>query len=114
MLGQCSDRGIGMKDRVAVITGAASGLGFAVASRMVGEGASVVIADIDEAGAERAAAQLGERARAVPTDVSNEADVAALMEHTMSAFGRIDVLHNNAADLSMDTFMHDNGVLEMA
>src|SRR4051794_38329609 len=102
-----------MKGRVAVITGSASGLGFAVANRMVSEGASVVIGDIDEAGAARAAAQLGERALAVPTDVSNEADVAALMDRAMSAFGRIDVLHNNAADLSVDAFAHDNGIREM-
>ena len=102
-----------MNGRVAVVTGSASGLGFAVASRMIAEGASVVIADIDEAGADRAAAQLGDRAVAVRTDVSDEADVAALMDAAMSAFGRIDILHNNAADLSADTFMHDNGLLEM-
>ena len=105
-----------MKGRVAVITGSASGLGFAVASRMAAEGASVVIADIDEAGGEAAAARLresGSKAVAVATDVSNEADVAALMARAVKEFGRIDILHNNAADLSADTFMHDNGILDM-
>jgi NAD(P)-dependent dehydrogenase (short-subunit alcohol dehydrogenase family) len=105
-----------MKGRVAVITGSASGLGFAVASRMATEGALVVVADIDGAGGEAAARKLteaGGRAVAVRTDVSNESDVVALMERAVSEFGRLDILHNNAADLSADTFMHDNGILDM-
>jgi NAD(P)-dependent dehydrogenase (short-subunit alcohol dehydrogenase family) len=83
---------------------------------MAREGASVVVADINGPGAEAAAARLsdaGGRAIAVATDVSKEADVVTLMDRVMSEFGRIDILHNNAADLSPDTFMHDNGILEM-
>jgi NAD(P)-dependent dehydrogenase (short-subunit alcohol dehydrogenase family) len=83
---------------------------------MASEGASVVLADIDEKGAAAAATRLrdgGGNAIAVATDVSKESDIAALMERAISEYGRIDVLHNNAADLSADTFMHDNGILDM-
>jgi NAD(P)-dependent dehydrogenase (short-subunit alcohol dehydrogenase family) len=86
--------------KVAIVTGAASGIGAATARLMVAEGASVVLADIDVVGAQRVADSLG--AVAQPTDVTEEAAVAALVDVALSRFGRLDVLHNNAVLASPD------------
>jgi 3-oxoacyl-[acyl-carrier protein] reductase len=89
-----------LKDKVAIITGAAHGIGKAYARRFTEEGAHVVIADIDgTAGAAVAKALLdsGGSAWARRTDVRSFADVQALTEETVRRFGRIDVLLNNAA-----------------
>ncbi len=105
-----------LNDRVAIVTGAASGLGRAVADRLAAEGAAVVIADIDGERAEHAAREVqggGARALAVTADVSIEADVAALVARTVGAFGRLDILHNNAAALGPDLFPRDTTVLDM-
>lgn len=88
-----------LKDKVAVITGAALGIGRACAQRMAEEGARVAIADVLDADGEALAAQLRERgfdARYFHCDVSREGEVAALMSAVAAAFGRIDVLVNNA------------------
>jgi len=82
--------------RVAVITGAASGIGAATARLMAGEGAKVVLADISGDAANALAAALGPNAMAVTCDVSKEADVAALIKAAADAHGRIDILFNNA------------------
>jgi 3(or 17)beta-hydroxysteroid dehydrogenase len=82
--------------KVALVTGAASGLGRAIAERFAGEGARVMIADVDADGGARVAAALGAAARAVRHDVTSEADWAATLEATHAAFGRLDVLVNNA------------------
>jgi NAD(P)-dependent dehydrogenase (short-subunit alcohol dehydrogenase family) len=100
-------------DRVAVVTGAASGLGRCVAARLVAEGASVVIADIDGAAATSAAAEIGERALGLTVDVSDEAQVRAMVEHAIERFGRIDLLHNNAAALGSDVFPRDRGIVDL-
>lgn len=85
-----------LDDHVAVVTGGASGIGAAIARRFVTEGASVIVADIqDEAGA-ALVAELGGAARFVHTDVSNEDDVAAAVELAVSTFGQLDVMVNNA------------------
>ncbi len=86
-----------LADKVAVITGGAVGIGFAYARRLLAEGARVVVADI--ADPVSAAEKLGppERVLGVPTDVSDAACVAAMVEATTARFGRIDVLVNNAA-----------------
>jgi NAD(P)-dependent dehydrogenase (short-subunit alcohol dehydrogenase family) len=81
--------------RVVLVTGAAQGIGAAYARRLVAEGASVVVADIDEAGAERTARELG--ALPVQVDVSNVESVARMVGAAVDEFGRIDVLVNNAA-----------------
>lgn len=87
----------GLAEKVALITGGASGIGAATARRLVQEGARVVLADIDEAGARRLAAKIGDRARPVVGDISVPHDAEAMVRQTVEAFGRLDVLHNNAA-----------------
>jgi meso-butanediol dehydrogenase/(S,S)-butanediol dehydrogenase/diacetyl reductase len=88
-----SDRFAG---KVALVTGAASGIGAATARRFASEGARVVIADINEKGAQKVADQIGASALAVRTDVSDPAAVEAMVQRAIEAFSRLDVLHNNA------------------
>ena len=91
--------------KVTVVTGAALGLGRAAAARFAREGASVVIADINEKEGGALAAKLKtEQLKAcfVPTDISDERSVEALFGATLSEFGRVDVLYNNAAVLLPD------------
>lgn len=82
--------------KVAVVTGAARGIGAATARVLVAQGARVVVSDVDGAGAERVAAELGDAAVARAADVTDESAVAALVATAVDAFGRLDVLHNNA------------------
>ena len=89
-----------LEDRVAVITGSASGIGRASAKEFAKEGARVVVADINLAGARETAKQIeaaGGVALPVKTDVAVPASVEALVEQTLHSFGRINVLFNNAA-----------------
>jgi len=88
-----------LKGKVAIVTGAGSGIGRALATRLAADGACVVIADIqkfDEAAA-GIAKSTGARTLGLHTDVSNEQDVASMAAETVKAFGRIDILVNNAA-----------------
>lgn len=88
-----------MSDRVAIITGAAKGIGFACARRFWEDGYRVVLADIDENAGARAVADFdaeGKRAIFVPCDVSKKLDIHNLVAEALSAFGSIDVLVNNA------------------
>ncbi|WP_307845514.1 glucose 1-dehydrogenase [Planomonospora sp. ID67723] len=84
---------------VALITGAGSGIGRAMAVAFAKAGAHVVACDIDADSAERTAADIGGAAIAVAADISDEASVATLVETAISAYGRIDVLCNNAGIL---------------
>ncbi|WP_216893346.1 SDR family NAD(P)-dependent oxidoreductase [Nocardia alni] len=88
-----------LTDRVAVVTGAASGIGAATAKRLATEGACVVLADIAESGNELAARLRGEgrRAEFVVCDVSREQDWDALRERVHELFGSLDVLCSNAS-----------------
>ena len=89
-----------LHDRVALITGAGSGIGQAIARRYAAEGAAVVVVDWNPEGGRGTADEierLGGRARFVEADVSRAADVERAVEETRSAFGRVDVLVNNAA-----------------
>jgi len=88
-----------LKGKVAVITGAASGIGRATAIKFAGEGAAVVIADLNVEGGESAVRDCKENAgRAVfqKTDVSAEAEIKALVARAISEFGRLDIIYNNA------------------
>jgi 3-oxoacyl-[acyl-carrier protein] reductase len=87
-------------DRVAVVTGAGHGIGKAYARRLAQEGAKVVIAELDGSAGEAAADELrrGElEVIAVQTDVADEASCQRMAEQTVAAFGRLDILVNNAA-----------------
>jgi len=83
--------------KAALITGAARGIGRAFAEAYLREGARVAIADIDIARARETADELGERAIAVEMDVTKQASIDAAVAETVDAFGRIDILINNAA-----------------
>lgn len=85
-----------LQDRVAIVTGAAQGLGAAIARKLDAEGATVVVADKNLDGAQDVASSLREAA-ALEVDVSSEADAAAMVDTTLERFGRLDVLVNNAA-----------------
>lgn len=90
---------LGLKGRAAIVTGAGSGIGAAVSRRLCLEGASVVVADVNEAAAETQATALrseGLSAIAVKANVTDEAEVAAMVEKAAGEFGRIDILVNNA------------------
>lgn len=90
----------GMEDRVVIITGAAHGIGRATAAVFSAEGAIAVLADVEHAAAEEAAREIesgGGKAWAVDCDVSQGESVRRMVTRVMERFGRIDVLHANAA-----------------
>ncbi len=84
------------KDQVAIITGGASGIGFAVAQKFISEGARVVIVDQHKAPLTKAAKQLGPNAAALALDVTDEAAVAKAINKLAKQHGRIDILVNSA------------------
>ncbi len=92
--------GMRFQDRVVIVTGGAHGIGKAYCRAFAGEGARVVVADIDEAAAEQTATELrseGADALAVRTDVASRTSVDDMAKRTHEAFGRVDVLVNNAS-----------------
>src|SRR5262249_56261043 len=91
------DAGMGVGDKVAVVTGAARGIGRATAALFAREGARLVLNDIDAAGLERVTSPLGAtNCRGIVGDISREQTSIALAAETVSAFGQIDILVNNA------------------
>lgn len=101
-----------LKDRVAVITGSARGIGRATAEAMAREGAIVVVSDRDAALARTTASEIGGRAIAIAADVSDAAQIERLFETAVARLGRVDILVNNAGigstelvvDISLETW----------
>jgi NAD(P)-dependent dehydrogenase (short-subunit alcohol dehydrogenase family) len=94
---------VDIKGKVALVTGAASGIGRTTALRLAREGAAVVVDDIDEAGGRETVDQIeaaGGRAAFVHADVTIEADAQAMFAFTQETFGGLDILHNNAGILT--------------
>lgn len=92
-----------LQGKVAIVTGGGSGFGEGIAKRFADEGAKIVIADINEAAAQRVAGEIGDAAIAVRCDVSVGDDVKAMVEAATGSFGRLDILINNAG------YTHRNG-----
>src|SRR2546423_8226219 len=102
-----------LEGKVAIVTGAGSGIGEATARLMAREGASVVVADINRTEAERVASERGS-AVAAEVDVSNEPSVIRMIETAVESFGGLDVLHNNATDSATNAVDTDIVTLDMA
>ena len=90
-----------LKDKVALVTGGARGIGAAIAERYVAEGARVAIADISLAHAEETAARHGDKAAAFALDVTKTASIEAAVESVVQRWGGVDILVNNAAIFDM-------------
>jgi NAD(P)-dependent dehydrogenase (short-subunit alcohol dehydrogenase family) len=93
-----------LKDKVAIVTGAAHGIGLAIARHYVAEGAKVAIADVDATAGEAAARSLG-NARFLATDVGDAASAANAIAETCRAFGDIDIAVNNAGIIHAADFL---------
>jgi sorbitol-6-phosphate 2-dehydrogenase len=109
-----------LQDRIAVVTGGAQGLGAAICQRLGNEGCHVVVADLNLEGAEETAAsiaeQTGRRAIAVGVNVTDEAQVEAMVNRAVEEFGRLDILVSNAGILiaePVDEFPADKWRLVM-
>ncbi len=86
-----------LQGKVAIVTGGGGGIGSAVVRRLVAEGAKVAVADVFADAARAVSGPLGDAAIAVQFDAADPASVESLVEQTVSHFGRLDILHNNAA-----------------
>jgi NAD(P)-dependent dehydrogenase (short-subunit alcohol dehydrogenase family) len=106
-----------VEGKVALVTGGGSGIGAATASLLAREGAAVAVVDVIAARAEAVAKSIsanGGRAIAIHADVSEEKQVAHMVTATVEEFGRLDVLHNNAAMVDPEVFPLDGRVDAMA
>jgi NAD(P)-dependent dehydrogenase (short-subunit alcohol dehydrogenase family) len=105
----------GLKGKVAVIAGAATGIGKATAIRLSEEGVSLVLGDVNVAGVEAVARQVnaaGGKAVAAACDISDDAAVKALVDCAVKTFGGLDFMHANAADLSL--CLNDTDAVDVA
>lgn len=105
-----------LEGRVAILTGAGSGLGAEAARVLAAHGAQVAIVDIDGEAARRVEAEIegqGGQALALQCDVSLEGEVRNMVQAVVGRFGRVDILHNNAAVLSVEQRQRDRDVINM-
>ena len=103
----------GLKGRSVLVAGGAGGIGTATCVRLAEEGASVMVADLDEGAADSVAKgirEAGGTAQSTGIDLRDEASVVAAVNLAVDSFGGLDVLHANAADLSPDTIGQDTDV----
>jgi NAD(P)-dependent dehydrogenase (short-subunit alcohol dehydrogenase family) len=106
-----------MSGKVAIVTGGGGGIGAATARQLAYSGAAVTVADIDAAKAEQVVAEIaqsGGRARPQQVDVSDAVAVEAMVADTVSAYGGLDVLHNNAAALDQNRADQDIVSMELS
>ena len=103
---------LGLKDRVAIVTGGNRGIGYAITAELLREGAHVVVASLDPARNAQAIATLqgksNGRVIGIPTDLNDDAAVDALFKTTHAEFGRLDVLVNNATNVVQGSFFAMN------
>jgi|tagenome__1003787_1003787.scaffolds.fasta_scaffold20981188_5 NAD(P)-dependent dehydrogenase (short-subunit alcohol dehydrogenase family) len=102
-----------LEGRVAVVTGGASGIGAATVRRLAAEGASVAIGDINGDAAALLAKELGDTAIGVEFDAGDVASVESLISDTVDRFGRLDILHNNAAIMNPDHIAKDTNPVDI-
>ena len=102
-----------LSERVVIVTGGAGGIGAATCERFAARGARVVVADINQAAADEVAHALGRGAISIGLDLGDEASIEAMFDHVVKAFGRVDVLDNNAAALSADMARRDGDIEQM-
>lgn len=106
-----------LAEKVAIVTGGGGGIGAATAHELAREGAAVAVVDVDEAKAAGVADEIrrtGARAIALGGDLAQEPTAREVVESTVAEFGRVDVLHNNAALTASDFLSRDTTVTEMS
>jgi NAD(P)-dependent dehydrogenase (short-subunit alcohol dehydrogenase family) len=99
-----------LQDKIAIVTGAAGGIGRATSLKMAAEGATVLVADVLIEGAQQVAAEiehLGGTALARQVDISVPDEIFAMVSTAVEAFGGLDIMHNNAADTALTLRDHD-------
>ncbi|MFI5607308.1 SDR family NAD(P)-dependent oxidoreductase [Amycolatopsis sp. NPDC051903] len=98
--------------KIALVTGSAAGIGRETAYTLAREGATVVVADINEAGAKQVAGELGGDASAVRYDATDQQSIQDLVAAVIDRYGRVDVIHNNAALVGPDAWFGDTTVVD--
>src|ERR1700755_2712767 len=97
---------LGLKDRVAIVTGGNRGIGYAISAALLDEGAHVVVASLDPARNKEAAEKLKTQGRVigVPPDLNDVPAVDTLFKTALAEFGRLDILVNNATNVVQGSF----------